>query len=430
MRKTIKLLESDIKKFNRYIGNFNRILRKNNLPDLVYDMKPEDHEVRIHRCIYEGYGAYREDGEVAKIRCSGFTVDIEIPEEILKVGDHQYIGQMFLVDGIWQKHFVSKDNPHNNFVSEQNFRCDHCKAKISTRKGYLFFVDNEGKEVVVGRSCAKAYFGYDVEEIIKAISNFDIYDIIRDAEEYDEECFGFTRDAAKFDLAWFIPVTAYFTHDFTKWEKKEVAIGETFGTGVKVKGYFDKFVQPDKDTKFEDISNYIKKYSDIDFVEKVKKYWADKDATTDFTYNCQQIVRNGWVSRRWIGYAVWAIFEALQVKVEQNNLVIGEYVGELKKRDVFTLTITEIKEDHTSNNDDYYFGSGCNSWQEKDSRFLKIKFDDENGNHFQTNCYSAKMIEYFERKNGQKVSIKGTIVRYFERKNGEKVNFISRVVLA
>lgn len=430
MKKTIKLLEKDLKKFSSYIGNFNRILRKNGMADIRYAMEYAQFEVRIHNLHYDPISKGYSAGSLPRptsIMCDGYNIDIEIPEGILKVGDYQYIGCMTEVDGIWQKHLVSEDCEHNSYVCKENFRCDHCHANINSRTGYLFFVNSEGKNVVVGRKCARAYFGYNVEEIVKCISNFDIFNYISDFNEYDEESVGFFKGRCGIGIRWMIPVVAYLTHDFTKWEKKGDVFGEEFGTSHDMKKYISAISNPSNDYDPKALQAYYDKYSNEDVLNKVREYWQNNTKNSDFAYNCKQIVGKDYVSYRWLGYATWAIFEALQVKAPTDNIVIGEFVGELNQRMALKLKITNVIEDYTES-----FEHGYSRWDNSDDekRFLKIKFDDENGNHFQTNCHSNKMMTFFEQNNGKTVSVKGTIVRQFERKNGQKVNFITRVVEA
>jgi hypothetical protein len=107
-------------------------------------------------------------------------VVLDAPKTVKAGADIEYLGTILFVDGIKQIFTVETADVTLGDIPDASLTCDHCKVNRKRIK-YFMFREN-GKIVSIGSSCAKDYFGWDIERYL------DMFTYLADAaKELTEE---------------------------------------------------------------------------------------------------------------------------------------------------------------------------------------------------------------------------------------------------
>lgn len=412
MKKTYKILDTDYAAFERLLKSFNRILAANGKPALVPVAEKAEFEVVVHRHVADPDSGYDKE-ETFTCAQPGKLVTVDIPESTLAFDGCAYLGSMRLVDGMWQKHLADAANPANALVCPENFRCDHCHT-ARERRGYFFFL-KEGALVVTGSKCANEYFGYDVAAVLEQLERL---------ERFVEANFGGgcgERSSIMFGWERIIRWVAFATANFSKWTKKD-ADGE-LGTSAAVRHWM-----------YEEMFRWDFEYPrgfgacaglvPADAAARVAAYWAAKpEGNGDFAYNCKQAAASGYIGAGWLGYAIWAAYEALRPAKER--LAAGEFQGAAGDRLEIQATVDNIAffADEAECGAGGFYGYG----RESDG-YYRVELHDAAGNAYTLNT-TGKVVTALKaaRDAATPLALRGTVKRHFERRNGQRVTVLTRV---
>lgn len=326
--------------------------------------------------------------------------------DVTVVGEYpQYNGWSFLTQLDHENNMVRSMGDHDHRHHLGDTTCDHCNTKRGRNVTYV--IQNEdGNEMRVGGACLKYYIP------TKSISSLAMY--MDGVESFnDEESYGTGRSERTYSIerlvAWAI---MYVRHK-----------GAYHGGGV-TKDFAlnmanDYFISRENQIIKE---QYLRDYNFETALEesKVMIDWAkDIEATNDFLHNVKSAANQsyavyktgGFVCAIVIAYMKEKEMEAAKKK-EQEKAVVSEYVGTVKKRENFNVTLDNIITVESYYGDTYIH-----------------KFTDTNGN--QLVWFGSKRLRDEDGEiieNGTQVQVKATVKKH-EEYNGIKQTTVNRVAL-
>ena len=328
------------------------------------------------------------------------TIAVEAPQVAHNGKDVKYVGTVAIKDGV--KEIFSADE--SVVLGNEELRCDHCKIN-RYRVKFFFFVEG-GKVLCIGSSCAKDYFGWDVERVLDAFNNgmasFDAED------EGEGKKKRWNRDFGMKDL---IVATYMATENFRKaWVSKAKAeINGSMSTGKAVFGILTPLKhETDIIDAFKATYETLKDQIDS-MVDTLTAKW-NIPPTNDFEYN---IVNNLFyteggdlrefvVSPGIVAYAIYSTFH----KDEQVEGTKSEFVATEGERITATVTVKNVK-----GFDGQYGISYLVTMTTPEGNVLKTFASGDFGN-----------VEV-----GQTLTIKGTVKKH-DLYKGNKETMLSRVV--
>jgi hypothetical protein len=302
-------------------------------------------------------------------------------------------------------------------IKDEDLRCDHCQVKRSRNK-YMFFFE-EGGLVSIGSSCAKDYFGWDIEATLQVWEDFA-------TTEYEDDIGGknYTRGNSFRDL---LVALDWATHGFTDaWVSREKALTQdSTPTSSTVwpclndtRSEFIKHYGKEEVERFDGI---VEKYRDeeaMDAAEQsVLSVWGGLTPRTDFDFNMkanllEDLEPSGVGIRQWIvrpAIVLYGIYKALHVVVE-NTKKSNEWVGTIGAREVFSVKILEKK-----------------GFEGQYGMSYLVMMADAAGNSLKTFSTSADLTSD-DVKAGDEIRIKAT-VKSHEDYMGRKQTMLSRVAV-
>jgi hypothetical protein len=277
--------------------------------------------------------------------------------------------------------------------------CEHCNINRYRKDTYLLHHHDNGIKQV-GSTCIKDFLGGNSPEHIVNKANF------------ISEVLSFMDGMEKYNVS---GEYGYYINDFLA---TTVACINKFGWLSKSKAEMDggkptaniviDNLNPPRNAPFKSIN-----ISDDDIkMAKLAAEWCenlsdDDVAPSDYLHNIRAIVRSGMVDNKTAGYAasIIAAYKRSVQEKETKNTTSG-YVGVIKHRDVFNLTVKRYN---------VFDGNYGYSHQ--------YIFDDQDGNVF---CWYATSKQDLEI--GNTYNIKGTIKKHSEY-NGVKQTTITRCTL-
>jgi hypothetical protein len=259
--------------------------------------------------------------------------------------------------------------------------CEHCNQ--NRRRNVTYILSNE-REIQVGSTCLKDFTGHADAEALA-----DYFAQIQELEEIDE--FGYDPDAAYSTklvrVEKYLAYVAMSVHERGYVSRKKADIEFTLSTAD------DAFaLMSQKKTPIQ---------KDRELAQAVVAYAETLEATNDFEHNVKVLLADEYVHINNCGYVAGAVSAYLRT---QEVATSGkEYVGTIKKRENFTLTVASEKLI-----DGMYGVTHL------------YKFTDENGNTLV--WFSSKDQEFAI---GETYTIKATVKAHKEF-NGEKQTVITR----
>ena len=416
--KIVRVHSSKLDTFNTELKVLNNKFAKKNLPVVNAELLKE-YDLEEYEVVQVPYPPFAEE-----IKVINHYFDIELSSEFNQKNisgvDVQFEGVVDLIEKN-ENAKVFKLTDTNLFKYLDNCQCDECKKSIGRNKYIVFSkvgkpVESRDDLIVLGSTCAKNYFPFDIVSYFGDLQNF--YTLCFGGED-DSMGFGH-RDSNYINIQRLFHLVGSVTDDFKVYEKDG---GTRNQVAYLLSGKRDKntvYVEPK--TNWEDMKEWLKAaYSEI------------KD---EFTGNIHSVIFDPYS-------------EELKLRDEINLKYLGlacyAFVGAKRNHDKELERIAREKayKDGTA---DEYFGE-VGSKFEKELMFEKeigfegyygytyfLFFRDEEGRVFKWSTGNATYEAYSTASNrngfcdyevGEKYLMKGTIKDHSEYK-GVKQTVITR----
>ena len=292
-----------------------------------------------------------------------------------------------------------KTLPKEYFGADSN--CDHCKSQ-RRRKETFIVVSEEGIHQQVGRNCLQDYLGIDGNVLAKLYSEIYSFNKYANREHWEA---GFYEEGIELDYLLGMTISAInqcgWVSKGKAYDSDLMATAERVSSWINRKslGLFERQEVIDIDPTEEEKEE----------ANKALKWALDLEVgDNDYLYNLNRIAKAGFVINRYIGLAcsmVAGYRRSIEEQKERIERKPSNYVGEIKKRDDYIVTIEKIQQFETD------YGT---SWL--------IKMLDDNDNII---VWWASTPS-FEFNEGDTVTIKATVKEHREY-NGIKQTIVNRV---
>ena len=314
------LLESNLSKLDEKLAIFNRKAEKLGFPIASY--KVIDTFTKTRKDEING----TEFVTVWKtIDLSGQTLKIE-GWEFIGALDHKSIPGKTVIKGIPGVTIPEKFRESNNC-------CDHCGQERNRYNTFLLMKNGEYKRV--GSTCVKDFIGHNPNNLPWFLGAF------RDIEETIGSLGGSGEQLVYLDNL--LAVTSAIIRGFGWVSKAKAAeaFDEISPTAVIVTGYL-------LDVKGEQSKRLRENYPVLDEDREAAKaciaWFNEQNADNDYMHNCTALAEFGLVafSMFSIACSMLATYQRHLDRLKINNLgKLNEHFGTIKKREVFTLTLTK-----------------------------------------------------------------------------------------
>lgn len=316
-----------------------------------------------------------EDGQFF---ISGKEVELSFPT-ITGKQNVTYLGMLDATDGTLQIHSNMVENLNEKVSLNLNDACDHCKV-VRDRVKYFFFEEN-GQIRKIGSTCAKEWFGLDIEKILftytkfkEEMENTDYDDYIKNGKGgcaySSSKIIGALYEATKgFQIDWQKNIT--IENMWKEWENPKLSIWDMDLSPVIKKWK----IQPKNDFQFNVVSSLF-----------------DEEGNLRKT-----------IARNAIGVACWAIHNAFyEGNKEEKKERINAHIGNVGDKITFTGTPQML----SSWENDYGTIVRLFSFETKDGTII-----------WKSNAGSLS--------NQEEITMKGTIKEHSEF-NGHKQTVVTR----
>lgn len=359
--------------FKARVEKLNKKLVKLNKPILT--VTELDHFIRKEKVEFHNSGdAYRNDTfrdfnvEYANIQIDGL--------EFFKKDDskYKYIGTVNVKDGV--KTVFCPDNTFLlHFQSDSNV-CDHCHTKRLRNTYHLF--EDHGRVLKIGSSCAKDFFGYDVDKILHVY--YETFAVIRSFEEFDEKC---CRESISWSFNEIYSEVQHYTKDFSFWDssgKSEI------GTSQKI-----------REDLYTNSTYSMNSKAPEELLQKIRNYWDSQDLNSSFVLNMREAIKHDYAIEKNVGSYAYAIFGAIKgMKEKEASLEGNECQYKDGDRPGLNLTVTHR----------HSFTAPGYSRYAKEETIYVVEFLSEDGVIYVTKSSSGAISEL---NIGDKVKLAGTI---------------------
>lgn len=157
------------------LAGLNKRLAKHGLPpatvlsavaEVVTDSRLDPREVALDLSAEDAFWAQVRGAVTATVREIVYRVEVEAPTELIQWPGHTLLGRVERLPGGDLIHRLGDHDVDLEQFRGQPFRCGHC-GKIRSRKAvWIYRRDDTGALLQLGDSCARDYFGLDVEALL------------------------------------------------------------------------------------------------------------------------------------------------------------------------------------------------------------------------------------------------------------------------
>jgi len=278
--------------------------------------------------------------------------------------------------------------------------CDHCNT--SRKRNVTYVIKNEeNKEIRVGGSCLKYYIP---TKSVDSLASF-----FSAVESFSDEFVG-GGGAGRI---------GYTTTEILAWacavverDGRYIAGGETKFSATRCLNAFSKEAREERDSLLEKV-DFDKM---IERAIEIREWVASQEATNDFMHNVIASCKPDYIESKHVGFCVASIVafnkareqEIIKQKESKKAEEFGEseYVGTIKKRETFTVTLEALITIEGYYGDTYIH-----------------KFRDEQNNSivwFGSKRLENSDDEYVQK--GDKVTVKATVKSHEEYKDEKQTN--------
>jgi len=350
---------------------------------------------------------YFERGSHGMIHWNKITIDS--PKMVGR--NCTYVGTISFVEGVKQIFTAPGSTVVLGSIPDESLTCDHCRIKRQRNK-YSFFIEND-RLVCIGSSCAKDYFGWNIEHFLDTYQY--LMDYLDELQKDSEGSGHYSRSIAISDL---IICTYLATDKWMKpWISKDRAMPElgrpSTGGAVQYwvyppRGEFGKDIWAARQVVWNTIGEDLVQEA----ISKIMSTYGEMEPKNDFEWNIKNNLFYGDGTLRdlvvSIGVTAYAIYTVMHPQVESIKKE-SNHVGNPGDKINLKVTALNIKKLDTMYGVSYL-----------------VLMQDEEGNIFKTFSTSASVLEVTP---GNKYDIKGTIKGH-EVYQGTKQTNLTRVKFA
>ena len=252
--KVIKVVGQNHQTFVAKLADMNRRLSKKNLP-LINAKLLEEYDCKTKEQVPVPYEPFAIQIDVT-YHYYVYELSSEFDQKNIAGVDVQFEGVVDLIDKN-ENAKVFKLADSNLFKYLSNCECDECHKAIGRNKYIVFSKSGKSVEsredlVVLGTSCAKNYFPFDVVNYIGNVENF-YAELFGECD--DSMGYGFHSDNY-INIRRLFSLVGCVTNDFTVYTKDGGTKGDV---ELLIKGKTDKnFVYVEPKTKWEDMEEWLK----------------------------------------------------------------------------------------------------------------------------------------------------------------------------
>ena len=230
---------------------------------------------------------------------------------------------------------------------ETDNHCDHCGHIRQRKIVYVFRNENTNEYYQVGSSCLKDFFGYEPELLVQSAALDEWFiNNIRDNHNLGIGEWFSGRGERTYDIDYVMKVSCAMidNHGFVSRKMIETNperyIGTT-ATGDMVRSYITRM----SDSGWENfsITDTHARHSKI-VLNWIREYLSKMESKNTYFHNLSAIIEDEYATWKDISF-VASIFSVYDREMEKKNVKYkNEYVGEIKKREIFAdLSIKSIK---------------------------------------------------------------------------------------
>ena len=252
--KVIRVVSQNHSTFVSKLADMNRRLSKKNLP-LINAKLLEEYDCKTKEQVPVPYEPFAIQIDVV-YHYYVYELSSEFDQKNIAGVDVQFEGVVDLIDQN-ENAKVFKLADSNLFKYLDNCQCDECHKSIGRNKYIVFSksgkpVESREDLVVLGTSCAKNYFPFDVVSYIGNVENF-YAELFGDCD--DSMGFGFHSDNY-INIRRLFSLVGCVTDDFKVYTKEGGTKGDV---ELLIKGKkSDNFVYVEPKTKWEDMEQWLK----------------------------------------------------------------------------------------------------------------------------------------------------------------------------
>lgn len=252
--KVIRVVSQNHSTFVSKLADMNRRLSKKNLP-LINAKLLEEYDIDTFEVVPVPYEPFAINVPIC-YHYYTYELSSEFDQKNIAGVDVQFEGVVDLIDKN-ENAKVFKLADSNLFKYLNNCECDECHKSIGRNKYIVFSksgkpVEGRNDLVVLGTSCAKNYFPFDVVNYIGNVENF-YAELFGDCD--DSMGCGFHSDNY-INIRRLFSLVGCVTNDFTVYTKDGGTKGDV---ELLIKGKTDKnFVYVEPKTKWEDMVEWLK----------------------------------------------------------------------------------------------------------------------------------------------------------------------------
>ena len=257
---------------------------------------------------------------------------VEVSSEVPRIEGYEFLGALdhVSIKGAVMMRSVPGVEMPEVYRNSDN-RCDHCGAKRNRSNTFVMRNISDGTTLRVGSSCVKDFIGYDPKRIASYLTF--IPELFEDMNEFSGERFD-----PEYSLTDVLAITAHMITLFG-WVSKGAAQDEMLTPTVShVCAYLNPVTEDEKEFFHSVVITDEEKKAG----EAAVLWAAGQEITNDYIHNIKAIAMSGSTTMRTLGIAcsiMSGYFRAMEQLKEQQSKV-SEWVGEIKKRQDMTLTLT------------------------------------------------------------------------------------------
>ena len=198
--------------------------------------------------------------------------------------------------------------------------CDHCN--LNRRRNVTYILAGPYAQIQVGSTCLKDFTGHaDAEAVADYFSQIQEF-AGSEVEEYDPDK---TYNSRYVKVSTYLAYAAMSVRQSGYVSRKRAELGQVVATADDA-----IFLLTGKENPTD---------ADNEVAKAVIAYVKDLEATNDFEYNAKVIVGAEYAHYNNVGYAAGALSAYLRNEEDKRKGEGKEYIGEIKKREEFVLTL-------------------------------------------------------------------------------------------
>ena len=328
----------------RFVPRFERLVkraRKLGVPEPLFEIVERAHETRKR-----DVGGRKVEYQVEVVRFTVSSESVRVPgfqflAKIEPAGEDADGNRLNLV-------VRAPDAPEFDarpFITH-DFRCDHCRTRRYRKDVFVLLEEATGALKVVGRNCLADYFGRSPEALVAWAK---IWHSLLDASDPDE---GFSGGGGRYEESYSFESILALAHRIVLQDggyisRKGAEISDDLSsTASKVSRVLNPPRGSDRWAREErawcrETLDAIDAQDEQFAKDGVAWAAALENPSNDYLANLQTLAAVNRVSARRVGLAaslVVAWKKELQRRIERAERPVSQHVGEVKKREVFTLS--------------------------------------------------------------------------------------------